>query len=104
MIEFEAIQEALNYQTVLTDVSINERKYLIDVCEIIVEISVFSNFWHVVGHLRVKLKWVQQWPRMSAEFDSKKDLHTVKFEQRPKFYDSGLSGLRPFDNMVISVS
>ena len=44
MIEFEAIQEALNYQTVLTDVSINERKYLINVCEIIVEISVFSNF------------------------------------------------------------
>ena len=50
---------------------------------------------------------------MSGEFDSKKDSHPTKFEQRPRILielsfrelcDSTLSGLRAFDNMVISLS
>ena len=47
---------------------------------------------------------------MSGEFDSKKDSHSTKFERRPQIFaklsfrelcDSKLSGLHPFDNMVI---
>ena len=47
---------------------------------------------------------------MSDKFDSRKDSHSTKFEQRPQifvklsfreFCDSKLSGLHPFDNMVI---
>ena len=47
---------------------------------------------------------------MSIEFDSKKDLHSTKLEKRPQIFvrlsfrelcDSKLSGLFPFDNMVI---
>ena len=48
--------------------------------------------------------------RISGEFDSRKDLHLVKFEQRPGifvklcfrgFSDSKLSGLHPFDNTAV---
>ena len=47
---------------------------------------------------------------MSGEFDSRKDLQSTKFEQRPQifvklsvreFFDSKLSGLHAFDNMTI---
>ena len=47
---------------------------------------------------------------MSVGFDSKKDLQSIKFEQRPQIFvklsfrelcDSKLSGLYPFDNMTI---
>ena len=47
---------------------------------------------------------------MSDKFDSRKDSHSTKFEQRPQIFvklsfrelcDSMLSGLHPFDNMVI---
>ena len=47
---------------------------------------------------------------MSDKFDSRKDSHSTKFEQRPQIFvklsfrelcDSKLSGLHPFDNMVI---
>ena len=48
--------------------------------------------------------------RMSGEFDSRKDSHSTKLEQRPQIFvklsfrelcGSKLSGLHPFDNMVI---
>ena len=47
---------------------------------------------------------------MSVEFDPKKDPHSTKLEKRPQIFvrlsfrelcDSKLSGLFPFDNMVI---
>ena len=47
---------------------------------------------------------------MSEEFDSKKDLQSTKFGQRPQIFlklsfrelcDSKLSGLHAFDNMAI---
>ena len=42
---------------------------------------------------------------MSGEFDSNKDSQSTKFEQRPQIlvelWDSKLSGLHAFDNMVI---
>ena len=47
---------------------------------------------------------------MSGEFDSKKDSHSIKLEQRPLIFGklsfrelsgSNLSGLHLFDNMVI---
>ena len=47
---------------------------------------------------------------MSGEFDSKKDLHSTKFERRPQIfvklsfkelYDSKVPGLHPFDEMTI---
>ena len=47
---------------------------------------------------------------MSGEFDSRKDLQSTKFEQRPQIFvklsftescDSKLSGLHAFDNMAI---
>ena len=47
---------------------------------------------------------------MSVGFDSGKDLQSIKFKQRPQIFvklsfrelcDSKLSGLHPFDNMVI---
>ena len=47
---------------------------------------------------------------MSGKFDSKKDSHSTKLEQRPQIfvklsfreiYGSNLSGLHPFDNMAI---
>ena len=47
---------------------------------------------------------------MSGEFDSRKDSHSTKFKQKPQifsklsfreFCDSKLSGLYPFDNMII---
>ena len=47
---------------------------------------------------------------MSREFDSKKDSHSMKFKQRSQIFvkvsfrelcDSKLSGLHPFDKMVI---
>ena len=47
---------------------------------------------------------------MSGEFDSRKDSQSTKFERRPQIsvklslrelYDSKLSGLHAFDNMVI---
>ena len=47
---------------------------------------------------------------MSGEFDSRKDLQSTKFEQRPQIFvklsfrelcDSKLSGLHTFDNMAI---
>ena len=47
---------------------------------------------------------------MSGEFDSKKDSHSTKLEQRPQIFvkltfkelcGSKLSGLHPFDNMAI---
>ena len=46
---------------------------------------------------------------MSGEFDSRKDSHSMRFEQRPQILvkvsfrelcDSRLSGLHPFDNMA----
>ena len=48
---------------------------------------------------------------MSGEFDSRKDLHSIKIEQRSQiltklsfreFCDSKLSGLHAFDNMAIA--
>ena len=48
--------------------------------------------------------------RMSGEFDSRKDLQSSKFKQKPQifvklsvrgFFDSKLSGLHAFDNMTI---
>ena len=48
--------------------------------------------------------------RMSGEFDSRKDLQSTKFEQRPQIFakltfrelcDSKLFGLYAFDNMAI---
>ena len=48
--------------------------------------------------------------RMSGEFDSRKDLQSIKFEQRPQIFvklsfrelcDSKLSDLHAFDNMAI---
>ena len=50
---------------------------------------------------------------MSGEFDSRKDLHSRKFAQRPQIFvklsfrelcDSKLSDLHLFDKMVISSS
>ena len=50
---------------------------------------------------------------MSGEFDSRKDSHSTKFEQRPQILvklsfrelcNSKLSDLHTFDNMVISLS
>ena len=47
---------------------------------------------------------------MSEDFDSRKDSHSTKFKERPQIlvklsfrqlYDSNLSGLHTFDNMVI---
>ena len=47
---------------------------------------------------------------MSGEFDSRKDLQSTKFEQRPQIFvklsfrelsDSKLSGLHAFDSMAI---
>ena len=47
---------------------------------------------------------------MSGGFDSRKDSHSTKLEQRPQLFvklsfmelcGSKLSGLRPFDNMAI---
>ena len=47
---------------------------------------------------------------MSGEFDSRKDSHSTKFEQRPQIFaklsfrelcGSKLSGLHPFDDMAI---
>ena len=58
-------------------------------------------------------KLVSHRVRMSGEFDSRKDSHSTKFERRPQIlvklsfrelYDSKLSGLHTFDNMVISLS
>ena len=55
-------------------------------------------------------KFVSHRARMSDKFDSRKDSHSTKFEQRPQIFvklsfrelcDSMLSGLHPFDNMVI---
>ena len=46
--------------------------------------------------------------RMSGEFDSRKDSHSAKFEQRPQIFikpnfrelcESKISGVHPFDNM-----
>ena len=47
--------------------------------------------------------------RMSGEFDSRKDLHSSRFEQRPQLSfrglrDSILFGLGSFDNTAISMS
>ena len=48
---------------------------------------------------------------MSGEFDSRKDLHSTKFERRHQIFtklsfrelcDSKLSGLHPFDDMAIN--
>ena len=48
--------------------------------------------------------------RMSGEFDSRKDLQSTKFEQRPQIFvnlsfrelcNSRLSGLHAFDNLAI---
>ena len=48
---------------------------------------------------------------MPGEFDSRKDSHSTKFEQKPqifarlsfrKLYDSKLSGFQCFDNMAIN--
>ena len=50
---------------------------------------------------------------MLGEFDSRKDSHSTKFKRRLRILvklsfrelcDSKLSGLRPFDNMAISLS
>ena len=50
---------------------------------------------------------------MSGEFDSRKDPYPTKFERKLRILvklsfrelcDSKLSGLRPFDNMTISLS
>ena len=55
-------------------------------------------------------RFVSHRARMSGEFDSRKDSQSTKFELRPqifvklifrKLHDSKLSGLHPFDNMVI---
>ena len=49
---------------------------------------------------------------MSGEFDSRKDSHSTKFEQRPRILvkvsfrelcDSKLSGLHAFDNMAMNI-
>ena len=57
------------------------------------------------------LKFVSHIARMLAEFDSKKDSQSTKFEQRPQILvklsfrescDSKSSGLCPFHNMAIS--
>ena len=48
---------------------------------------------------------------MSGEFDSRKDSQSTKFERRPQLFvnisfkelcDSKLSGLHPFDNMILT--
>ena len=55
-------------------------------------------------------RFVSNTVRMSGEFDSRKDLQSAKFEQRPQIFiklsfrelwDSKLSGLHAFDNMAI---
>ena len=55
-------------------------------------------------------KFVSHRTRMSGEFDSRKDSHLTKVEQRPQIFiklssrelcDSVLSGLHPFNNMTI---
>ena len=55
-------------------------------------------------------KFVSDRARMSGKFDSRKDLHSTKFEGRPQIFvklsfrelcDSKLSGVHPFDNMAI---
>ena len=47
---------------------------------------------------------------MSRKFDSRKNLHSTEFQRRPQIFvklnlrelcDSKLSGLHPFDNMLI---
>ena len=40
---------------------------------------------------------------MSGDFDSKRDSHPIKFEQRSQILVK-LSSLRPFDNTAISLS
>ena len=57
-------------------------------------------------------RFVSHRARISAEFDSRKDSQSTKFEQRPQIFvklrisfrelsDSKLSGLHAFDNMAI---
>ena len=55
-------------------------------------------------------KFVSHRPRMSGKFDSRKDSHSRKLEQRPRIFvklsfrelcGSKLSDLHPFDNMAI---
>ena len=54
--------------------------------------------------------FVSKRTKMSGKFDSRKDLHSLKFKQGPgilsklsfrELCDSKLSGLHPFDNMAI---
>ena len=56
-------------------------------------------------------RFVSNTVRMSGEFDSRKDLQSAKFEQRPQIFiklsfrelwDLKLSGLHAFDNMAIT--
>ena len=58
-------------------------------------------------------KFVSQIGRISRNFDSKKDSHSMELKQRPQIliklsfrelWDSSLYGLYPFDNIVISFS
>ena len=55
-------------------------------------------------------KFVSHRARMSGEFDSRKDSHSTKFEQRPQILlqlsfrescDTKLSSLHPFDMAII---
>ena len=55
-------------------------------------------------------KFVSHWAKMSGEFDSRKDSHSTKLEQRPQIFvelsfrelcGSMLSGLHPSDSMAI---
>ena len=55
-------------------------------------------------------KFVSHRARMSGEFDSRKDSHLTKLEERPQIFvklsfrewcGSNLSGLHSFDNMAI---
>ena len=55
-------------------------------------------------------KFVSHWARISSEFDSRKDSHSIKYEKRPQIFvklkfrklcDSKWSGLHPFGKMVI---
>ena len=56
-------------------------------------------------------RFVSHIVKISREFDSRKDSHSTKLKQRPQIfrklsfielYDSKLSSLNPFDNMVIN--